>query len=92
MSAGLFMAGCALTVGARFDSTSVVRIKSGLTTKAEVREILGKPESEGLKDGRPLWTYLYARVPMLGGTAHGTVVTVEFNKDGVVESYTYIPY
>jgi outer membrane protein assembly factor BamE (lipoprotein component of BamABCDE complex) len=89
---GPLAAGCAIKVGAKFDSSEVAKITAGQTTEVQVREMLGEPTSEGLKDGKPLWTYLHARVPILGGTARGTVVSIEFNNEGVVQSYSYIPY
>lgn len=89
---GAIMAGCAVQLGKPFDASQVTTLKVGATTQAEVLERLGPPASKGLKDGRPLWTYLYARVAMTGGAANGTVLSVEFDAAGVVRSYSYVPY
>lgn len=88
----LFLFGCAIKVGSPFDTTHVSKIQAGSTTKAQVQELLGSPTSEGLKDGKPLWTYLFAQVSMFGGRAKGTVLTVEFDEKGIVQSYSYVPY
>ena len=88
----LWLSGCAITLGARFDSSQIVKIKEGVTTQSQIKEMMGEPASDGMKDGNPLWTYIYARVPLLGGVARGTVVSIEFDERGVVESYSYIPY
>ena len=87
----LFLAGCAIRIGTPFKTDQVPQIQVGKTTQAQVRELFGQPESMGLKDGRPLWTYLFARLSM-GGTATGTILSIEFNEQGVVSSYSYVPY
>ena len=88
----LILSGCAMTLGSRFDESRVGEIESGVTTKDQIKELFGPPESVGLKDGRPLWTYLFAQIPILGGTAKGTVLSIEFDENNIVESYSYIPY
>jgi outer membrane protein assembly factor BamE (lipoprotein component of BamABCDE complex) len=88
----IFTFGCAIKVGKPFDTGYVEKIQPGSTAQAQVLELLGNPNSEGLKDGKPLWTYLFVKVPVWGGTAKGTVLTIEFDRQGIVQSYSYIPY
>jgi len=87
----LFISGCAIRVGAPFNTDHVQHIQVGKTTQAQVMEFFGQPASQGLKDGRPLWTYLFARLSM-GGTATGTLLSIEFDDQGIVHSYSYVPY
>ncbi len=86
------LAGCAIKLGARFDATQVELIQPGKSTQSHVRELMGSPMSEGLKDGKPLWTYFFAQVRIFGGITRGMVLTIEFDDQGIVESYSYIPY
>ncbi len=88
----LWISGCAITLGARFDASQITKIKEGVTTQRQIKEMMGEPASDGMKDGNPLWTYIYARVPVWGGETKGKIVTIEFDEKGVVESYSYIPY
>ena len=88
----LVLTGCALRMGKPFDTTYVKRIEVGTTTKEQILERLGPPASKGLKDGHPLWTYLYARVSLVGGSAKGTMLSIEFDEMGIVQSYSYVPY
>jgi outer membrane protein assembly factor BamE (lipoprotein component of BamABCDE complex) len=87
----LFISGCAIRLGAPFKTDQVQQIQVGKTTQAQIVEYFGQPESRGLKDGRLLWTYLFARLS-LGGTAKGTLLSIEFDDQGVVSSYSYVPY
>jgi outer membrane protein assembly factor BamE (lipoprotein component of BamABCDE complex) len=87
----LSLAGCAIRIGTPFKTDQVPQIRVGTTTQAQVLEFFGQPESKGLKDGHPLWTYLFARLSM-GGTATGTMLSIEFNEQGRVSSYSYVPY
>ncbi|HUJ79104.1 MAG TPA: outer membrane protein assembly factor BamE [Nitrospiria bacterium] len=87
----LFITGCAIRIGTPFKTEQVPQLQVGKTTQSQVVEYFGEPESKGLKDGRPLWTYLFARLS-LGGTATGTILSIEFNEQGVVSSYSYVPY
>jgi outer membrane protein assembly factor BamE (lipoprotein component of BamABCDE complex) len=87
----LGVAGCAIRIGTPFNADQVHKLQVGNTTQNQVVEFFGQPESRGLKDGRPLWTYLFARLSP-GGTAKGTMLSIEFDDKGVVSSYSYVPY
>jgi outer membrane protein assembly factor BamE (lipoprotein component of BamABCDE complex) len=86
------LAGCAITMGARFDTSQVAKIQPGVTTQQQILDMMGQPSSEGLKNGRPLWTYLYAKMPIVGGKVRGTVLSIEFDDNHRVETYSYVPY
>lgn len=92
LGCALLFAGCAIRVGTPFKTDQVQQIQVGKTTQAQIVELFGQPTSQGLKDGRPLWTYLSARVPLTGGTARGTVLSIEFDDQNVVHTYSYVPY
>jgi len=87
----LSLSGCAIRLGAPFNTDQVQKIQVGKTTQAQIVEFFGQPESQGLKDGLPLWTYLFARLSP-GGTAKGTLLSIEFDDQGIVRSYSYVPY
>jgi outer membrane protein assembly factor BamE (lipoprotein component of BamABCDE complex) len=87
----LSLSGCAIRIGAPFKTDQVKQIQVGKTTQAQIVTFFGQPESRGLKDGRPLWTYLFARLSP-GGTAKGTLLSIEFDDQNVVSSYSYVPY
>jgi len=86
------VAGCAVHLGMPFNTDEVRNITVGTTTQAQIVEHFGQPASQGLKDGRPLWTYFFAHVPLTGGTARGTLLSIEFDDRGLVSSYSYVPY
>jgi outer membrane protein assembly factor BamE (lipoprotein component of BamABCDE complex) len=92
LGCALLLASCAIRVGTPFKTDQVQKIQVGKTTQAQIIDFFGQPTSQGLKDGRPLWTYLFARVPLTGGMAKGTVLSIEFNDQNVVHSYSYVPY
>jgi hypothetical protein len=87
----LFVSGCAIRLGAPFNTDQVRNIQAGKTTQAQIIDFFGQPASKGLKDGLPLWTYMFARLS-LGGTATGTLLSIEFDDQGIVHSYSYVPY
>jgi len=91
LGCAVFISGCAIQLGAPFKTDQVPSIQVGKTTQAEVMGFFGQPTSRGVKDGRPLWTYLFARLS-LGGTATGTLLSIEFDDQGVVHGYSYVPY
>lgn len=96
----LTLAGCA-TSGRKIDQTAAAQIQQGVTTKAEVRQLLGAPDSIiQTGDGAEWWTYSYTRassrpssfVPVVNLFAGGVdvqqqTVQVEFDGAGVVKTY-----
>ncbi|MBI3621088.1 MAG: hypothetical protein HY208_02735, partial [Nitrospirae bacterium] len=53
----VFVSGCAVHLGAPFNTDEVRTVQVGTTTQAQIVDRFGQPFSKGLKDGRPLWTY-----------------------------------
>ena len=94
----LLLSGCA-SVGRKIDMASADKIVKGTTNKAEVRKLLGSPESIGKTDGAETWNYIYTRasskpesfIPVIGLFAGGVNVqsqtlAVVFDASGVVSS------
>jgi outer membrane protein assembly factor BamE (lipoprotein component of BamABCDE complex) len=53
------------TVGTKFTQETISKIKEGVTTKAEVRSILGPPPIVNLTgDGKEIWMYNYSQYRM----------------------------
>lgn len=76
----LAIAGCA-SVGRKIDQDAVSKIQKGVSTKADVRGLIGAPDHltrDG--DGNETWTYTYARavvkgesfIPIYGSFGGGT--------------------
>ena len=92
--------GCA-SVGQKVDQTAVDRIQKGVSTKADVRRLIGDPNKVS-KDssGVETWKYEYAHaqvkgatfIPIVGMFAGGTRTQTQDTevkfKDGVVSEYT----
>lgn len=66
------------------DKVSQVKISS--TTQKDVYELFGEPTYRGTKpDGETWWAYYYP------GSGEGASLSIDFDKDGRVKSYNYIP-
>lgn len=64
----------------------VSQVKAGITTQKNVYELFGEPTYRGTKpDGETWWAYYYP------GSGEGASLSIDFNKDGRVKSYNYIP-
>jgi outer membrane protein assembly factor BamE (lipoprotein component of BamABCDE complex) len=51
--------GCAPKIGRDFNKSSISNIEPGVTTKAEVRENLGQPQTITTKSTEEVWSYQY---------------------------------
>ena len=91
--------GCAVSVGHEFDSSQVGEIKRGVSTKADVRRLMGKPHSVTVDGKTETWEYSHWRGGNLGQTfasmyggsdvvGEGEDMTVIFKGD-VVRDYTF---
>ena len=78
--------GC-LTVGDEF-SSSVSWIVNSKSTRAEVEKHFGAPFRVGYDSGLLAFTYAYYRYSAFKPTRTKDL-TVRFNKDGTVNSYTF---
>lgn len=80
-------AGC-FSVGTPFATHEVGRIQVGATTRAQVERQFGTPWRTGREDGDETWTYgryVYA----LLAPARTADLTIRFDRNGVVRSYTF---
>ncbi len=79
--------GC-LSVGKGFDSEDLSWIVKNQTTKEDVYDELGEPFRVGSDSGKLTWTYGYYKYN-LNGSTRTKDLTIYFNKDGTVDSYTF---
>ena len=84
----LGLCGC-MTVGKQFPAPDgAVAIQINKTTQDEIQKTYGTPNMQGLEDGDLTWTYIYLYTGMFEQT-QGQQLTVRFNKDGTVHSYSF---
>jgi hypothetical protein len=83
----LMLYGC-LSVGKPFDSEDLSWIIKNQTTKEDVFDELGEPFRVGRDSGKLTWTYGYYKYN-LNGSTRTKDLTIYFNKDSVVDSYTF---
>lgn len=101
----LLLAGCASSGNKKLQKETEVsmqsKIKEGVTTKSQLKTMLGSPDSVSFTDGgKEIWKYVHAKVKVSGKTfipfyglfhngTNGTKkeLTILFNGD-VVERYT----
>ncbi|MBI1840337.1 MAG: outer membrane protein assembly factor BamE [Verrucomicrobia bacterium] len=100
-AAVLTLCGCA-SVGRKIDQSKVDQIKQGVTTREEVRKLIGSPDQLiKTSDGVEMWIYSYFLVttkgstfiPIIGAFAGGANTTsqslsISFGADGIVSRYT----
>jgi outer membrane protein assembly factor BamE (lipoprotein component of BamABCDE complex) len=88
-SAGLLLllTGCA-NVGHEFPDHRVSELEMGETTQQDVRRIFGEPWRVGYEDGMRTWTYGKYHYTLLGSPTTKDLV-IRFDKNNVVQSYTY---
>lgn len=93
----LVLLGCA-TAGRKIDQAAVDKIQKGQTTKAEVKGLIGSPDTvTKTGDGTETWSYMFVRasakgqnfIPIVGAFAGGVntqhqSTTVTFGADGIV--------
>ena len=102
----LSLVGCASTgnqnVKAATQESVRAQLKEGVTTKDEVRKMLGEPSSVSFTDsGNEIWTFKYSEaqshasnfIPIVGLFSSGAdvknkEVIVLFDKDGKITKYT----
>lgn len=79
--------GC-VTAGRPFREDAVQLIEIGVTTKADIRSLLGRPWPTGLKDGQEAWTYGHYRYSAFG-SARTRDLVLRFDQRGVIVSCSY---
>lgn len=96
----LCLAGCA-TIGRKFDFDKVELIKKGQTTKQEILDTFGKPNSVSTdSDGRDTFLYIHMKakakpwsfIPIVwifsgGAWTQSETLTIYFDRDDKVEDY-----
>ncbi len=82
------LAGCVtFKAGREFPSPDAQMIVAGKTDKAYLRRIFGEPYEVGLDSGDPTWTWFYGQTG--AGEDRSKNLTVRFNADGTVKSYSF---
>ncbi len=90
----LFVGSCAPLVGQRFDSSYVEHIVEGQTTKQDILEHIGKPQTVMTIPGGEVWTYQYLEragfldsllftYGLKGITLHSEILRITFQGDRV---------
>jgi hypothetical protein len=79
--------GC-LYMGRDFGTTPVKEIQQNVTTQREIFAYFGEPYKKGLENGLETWTYFY-NYWELGQLRDARELTVVFNKDNTVRSYSF---
>jgi outer membrane protein assembly factor BamE (lipoprotein component of BamABCDE complex) len=83
----LLFSGC-MTVGRDFASAPVNTIEINKTSQREIFSYFGEPYRKGIENGYETWSYLY-NYWELGQLKDSKELTVAFNKDQTVRSYSY---
>ena len=84
------LSGCA-SLGHPIDPTAIEKITVNVSTREDVRALLGNPEyttkhtSENAST--EIWTYMHARA-VIGSATHSTAHLVQFNAQGIVSGIT----
>lgn len=94
LTGAVLLSGCTSTTGhgRKFDTTNVKNIKKGVTTKGNILQMLGQPESKTINSGKESWVYSYQEnkasyVPFLApfvginAQSEGSSLSLVFNKD-----------
>lgn len=81
--------GCALKVGRSFPSPDAALITVGTTDKAFLQRVFGQPYQVGLDSGDQTWRWFFAEGG-LGGEQISKDLTVRFNPNGTVKSYSFM--
>ena len=98
---GAALCGCA-SVGRKIDQSKVEQIQRGVSTREDVRKLIGSLDSMTKdSDRREIWTYFYSSatskpesfIPIVGAFAGGVNMRTQhtmifFGEDGKVERYT----
>jgi len=84
-----FLTGC-YTLGKDFEETSVKGLKIGKTTKNEILNTFdAAPYAKGIENDMETWTYSHYKFQLIGMTTWTKDLTIRFDENGVVKSYSY---
>lgn len=84
----LLLAGCSLKLGKPFPSPGAGHIVIGTTDKAFLQRAFGEPYQVGLDNGDQTWRWFFAERG--GGGELSKDLTVHFNPNGTVKSYSFM--
>ena len=82
-----FFTAC-ITLGKNFTHSNVKSIRTGETTKDDIRKLFGSPWLSGINDGELSWTYGNYEYSLFGERKAKDLV-VQFDDKGMVTSYTF---
>lgn len=84
----LVLTACSNSIGHNFDAASMQKIHPGVTTRAQLVELFGPPDSESpYPDGQRVMMWKYSQARALD-TTEGKTLTVQ-TKNGRVFNYTF---
>lgn len=82
-------AGCiSIKIGRPFPSPAIDSIVMGKTDKAALQRVFGEPYQVGIDSGDPTWRWVYGE--QRAGSEITKDLTVRFNADGTVKSYSFV--
>ena len=82
-----FFSAC-ITLGKNFPHSNVKSIRTGETTKNDIRKLFGSPWLSGINDGELAWTYGNYDYSLFGDRKAKDLV-IRFYEKGIVTSYTF---
>jgi len=85
----LFSACVSIKFGREFASPEAKTIVLGQTDKASLEKSFGKPYQAGLDSGDQTWRWFYGRRDSGTGAEISKDLTVRFNPDGTVKTYSF---
>lgn len=85
----LWMLGGCGTVGKKFDESKIANIANGISTRAEIRKMFGKPFKTGIQNGQQVWVYEYNRYDLVNNDTSKDLIIV-FGSNGVVQSHQFM--
>ena len=84
----LILGGCG-TAGKNFDTPKIETIANGVTTKTEIKKLLGKPFKTGIQNGQPIWVYEHHHYHLINQDTSKDLIII-FGPDGVVLSHQFM--
>ena len=82
-----FFSAC-ITLGKNFPHSNVKSIRTGETTKNDIRKLFGSPWLSGINDGELAWTYGNYDYSLFGDRKAKDLV-IRFDEKGIVTTYTF---
>ena len=82
-----FFSAC-ITLGKNFPHSNVNSIRTGETTKNDIRKLFGSPWLSGINDGELAWTYGNYDYTLFGERKAKDLV-IQFDEKGIVTTYTF---